>query len=97
MYVSVCPEGPPECPPPLPGGDGSGRAFREGGVMSDLCRVCLVFPPPVSIFGLFPALVSCHYELIRFQVCVICECVNSDVNGVCKSLLLDCFSLLLFC
>ncbi len=36
--------------------------------MSELCRVCLVFPPPVSIFGLFPVLISCHYELIRFQV-----------------------------
>ncbi len=43
--------------------------------MSDLCRVCLVFPPLVSIFGLFPVLVSCHYELICVQVCV-CDCVN---------------------
>ncbi len=35
--------------------------IREGGVMSVLCRVCLVFPPHVSIFGLFPVLVKCHY------------------------------------
>ncbi len=61
-------------PPPRWNCYGSGRAFREGGVMSDLCRVCLQFPPRVSIFGLFPVLVSCHYELIRFQVCV-CDCV----------------------
>ncbi len=39
--------------------------------MSDLCRVCLVFPPLVSLFGVFPVLVSCHYEFILFQVCVI--------------------------
>ncbi len=39
--------------------------------MSDLFRVCLVFPPLVSIYGLFPVLVSCHNEFIRFQVCVI--------------------------
>ncbi len=30
-------------------------------VMSVLCRVCLVFPPHVSIFGLFPVLVRCNY------------------------------------
>ncbi len=39
-------------------------------ILSDLCHVCLVFPPLVSIYGLFPVLVSCHYEFIRFQVCV---------------------------
>ncbi len=73
-------EGSPECPPPLPGSTvyGTGRAFREGGVMSDLCRVCLVFPPLVSLYGLFPVLVSCHYEFILFQVCV-CDCVNYPV------------------
>ncbi len=38
-----------------------GRALREGGVMSVLCRVCLVFPPLVSLFGLFPFLVECDY------------------------------------
>ncbi len=36
--------------------------------MSVLCRVCHVFPPLVSIFGLFPVLVSCHYELSMFQL-----------------------------
>ncbi len=46
--------------------------------MSVLCRVCHVFPPPVSIFGLFPVLVSCHYELICVQLCV-CDCVNYPV------------------
>ncbi len=38
--------------------------------MSVLCRVCHVFPPLVSIFGLFPVLVSCHYELSMFQLCL---------------------------
>ncbi len=47
-----------------------GTRLPGGGVMSDLCRVRLVFPPLVSIYGLFPVLVSCHYEFIRFQVCV---------------------------
>ncbi len=65
-------------PPPWQYCYGAGRAFREGGVMSDLCRVCLVFPPLVSLYGLFPVLVSCHYELILFQVCV-CDCVNYPV------------------
>ncbi len=37
--------------------------------LSVLCRVCHVFPPHVSIFGLFPVLVSCHYELSMFQLC----------------------------
>ncbi len=32
--------------------------------MSVLCRVCHVFPPLVSIFGLFPVLVSCHYGYV---------------------------------
>ncbi len=36
--------------------------------------MCHVFPPHVSIFGLFPVLVSCHYELIRVQLC-ICDYV----------------------
>ncbi len=47
-------------------------------LVSDLCRVCLVFPPLVSLYGLFPVLVSCHYEFILFQVCV-CDCVNYPV------------------
>ncbi len=38
--------------------------------VSVLCRVCHVFPPHVSIFGLFPVLVSCHYELSMFQLCL---------------------------
>ncbi len=29
--------------------------------LSVLCLVCHVFPPLVSIFGLFPVLVSCDY------------------------------------
>ncbi len=32
--------------------------------------MCRLFLPLVSIFGLFPVLVSCHYELIRVQLCV---------------------------
>ncbi len=28
--------------------------------VSGFCHVCLVFPPHVSIFGLFPVLVKCH-------------------------------------
>ncbi len=40
--------------------------------MSVLCCVCHVFPPLVSIFGLFPVLVSCHYELSMFQLCLSC-------------------------
>ncbi len=38
--------------------------------MSGFCCVCHVFPPRVSIFGLFPVLVSCHYELSMFQLCL---------------------------
>ncbi len=37
-----------------------------------LCQdsvVCHVFPHLVSIFGLFPVLVRCDYQLIRVQVC----------------------------
>ncbi len=39
-------------------------------IMSVICRVCLVFPPLVSIFGLFPVLVKCDYELILVQLCL---------------------------
>ncbi len=46
--------------------------------MSVLCRLCLVFPPRVSIFGLFPVLVKCDYELSMFQLC-LCDCVNYPV------------------
>ncbi len=41
VFLCVGPVGSPECPSP----------FREGGVMSDLCHVCLVFPPLVSLYG----------------------------------------------
>ncbi len=44
-------------PPPRWNCYGMGHAFREGGVMSGFCCVCHVFPPHVSIFGLFPVLV----------------------------------------
>ncbi len=49
---------------------GVGHAFREGGVMSGFCCVCHLFLPHVSIFGLFPVLVKCHYELILVQPCL---------------------------
>ncbi len=32
--------------------------------------MCHLFLPLVSIFGLFPVLVSCHYELSMFQLCL---------------------------
>ncbi len=35
-----------------------------------LCRVCHVFPPLFSIFGLFAVLVKCDYELILVQLCL---------------------------
>ncbi len=78
--VRVCPEGPPERPPPPPRWNcyGVGHAFREGGVMSGFCYACHLFLPLVSIFGLFPVLVSCRYELICVQLCV-CDCVNCPV------------------
>ncbi len=56
---------------PLPGG-------TVGGVMSGFCCVCHLFLPLVSIFGLFPVLVSCHYEFMCVQLCV-CDCVNYPV------------------
>ncbi len=40
--------------------------------------LCHLFLPLVSIFGLFPVLVSCHYEFICVQLCV-CDCVNYPV------------------
>ncbi len=45
----------------LPGG---------GSYVRVLLFVCHVFPPLVSIFGLFPVLVKCHYELILVQPCL---------------------------
>ncbi len=48
----------------------------------ELCQgsvlLCHLFLPLVSIFGLFPVLVSCHYEFICVQLCV-CDCVNYPV------------------
>ncbi len=38
--------------------------------MSGFCCVCHVFPPLVSIFGLFPVLVWCDYWLILVQPCL---------------------------
>ncbi len=52
--VCVCPEGPPERPPPLP--DGTVKARDEPFGRGELCRVCHVSPPHVSLFGLFPVL-----------------------------------------
>ncbi len=45
----------------LPGG---------GSYVRVLLCVCHVFPPLVSIFGLFPVLVWCHYELTLVQLCL---------------------------
>ncbi len=50
--------------------------------MLQLFRVCLVFPPLVSIYGLFPVLVSCRLSLIQFQVCVICVNYNVYLSPV---------------
>ncbi len=47
-------------------------------MLSGFCCVCHLFPPPVSIFGLFPVLVSCRYELICVQLCMWL-CVNYPV------------------
>ncbi len=57
-------------PPPRWNCYGVGHAFREGGVMSGFCCVCHVFMPLVSIFGLFPVLVRCDYQLILVQPCL---------------------------
>ncbi len=56
--VCVCPEGPPERPPPLP--DGTVKARDEPFGRGELCQssvVCHVSPPHVALFGLFPVLV----------------------------------------
>ncbi len=48
-----------------------GTSLSGGGSnVSPLSCVCHVFPPLVSIFGLFPVLVKCHYELILVQPCL---------------------------
>ncbi len=46
--------------------------------MSGFCCVCHVFLPLVSIFGLFPVLVRCDYQLILVQLCVG-DCVKYPV------------------
>ncbi len=55
-------------------------------LLSVLCRVCLVFPPLVSIFGLFPVLVKCDYEFILVQQCLSIVydylCIYSPVCSV---------------
>ncbi len=38
--------------------------------VSRFCCVCHLYLPLVSIFGLFLVLVSCHYELSMFQLCL---------------------------
>ncbi len=38
--------------------------------LSGFCCVCHLFLPHVSLFGLFPVLVKCHYELILVQPCL---------------------------
>ncbi len=50
-------------------------------ILYSMCQgsvMCHLFLPLVSIFGLFPRFVSCHYELICVQLCV-CDCVNYPV------------------
>ncbi len=72
-------------PPPRWNCYGSGRAFREGGVMLEFvsCVSCV----PASCFLIW--FVSCHYWLIRVQVCVICECVFKSclLNSISSGLL----------
>ncbi len=62
-------------------------AFWEGGVMSVLCRVCHVFPPLVSLFGLFPVLVSCDLWVnscpaVFVSLSMIILCIYSPVYSV---------------
>ncbi len=61
--VCVCPEGPPERPPPLPDGTVKARdePFREGGVMSVLCRVSCV---PTSCFLIWFVSCPCLMSLL---------------------------------
>ncbi len=71
MYVSVSVLRGLQSAPPPPGSTVTARDVPSG--RGELCQtsvVCLVFPPLVFLYGLFPVLVSCHYELILFQVCV---------------------------
>ncbi len=57
VCIRVCPEGSPECPPPLPVELlRLGSSLPGGGVMLEICRVCLVFP--ASCFHIW--LVACR-------------------------------------
>ncbi len=47
-----------------------GQKWPKSTSVSPLSCVCHVFPPLVSIFGLFPVLVKCHYDLILVQPCL---------------------------
>ncbi len=58
-------------PPPLPGRTVTAWDTPSG--RGELCQgsvVCQLFPPLVSIFGLFPVLVWCDYWLILVQPCL---------------------------
>ncbi len=64
---------------PAPPSGGTVTAWDTPSGRGELCQgsvVCHLFLPLVSIFGLFPVLVSCHYELSMFQLCL---CVNYPV------------------
>ncbi len=62
--VRVCPEGPPECPPPLPGGTVKARdePFGRGELCqsSVVCVMCsrLMFPYLVCFLSLFHVIIS---------------------------------------
>ncbi len=62
--------------PPLPGSYcyGTGRAFREGGVMLEICRVRLVVPASCFLYlVVFP--VCSHYRLLLSPVVLITMCI----------------------
>ncbi len=73
--------------------------------MSVMCRVCLVFPPLVSLFGLFPVLVewllvnSCPAVFVSLSMIILCiySPVCSDRFRLVYSLLPVCVSLALSC
>ncbi len=70
-------------PPPRWYCYGAGLAFLEGELCPVLCRVCHVFLPLVSLFGLFPVLVKFVYQLIMSQLCfLIIVCIYSPVCSV---------------
>ncbi len=63
VCLCVGPVGSPECPPPLPGSTVTARDAPSG--RGELCQtsvVCVLCSRLfVSLYGLFPVLVSCHY------------------------------------